>query len=232
MVTVDSPQVKDSPCQGCIGLMQGANDQQRGKLFSKISKQIVGAIKAMNGETDTSLNHYLASALHQAKIAQMPKQTLQDAIKRATSPKEQEDFKTIRFEGLAPETNAEIKSIFKKQKGALGPVEYLFQHKGTVVFAKGTTNHTLAQMTDCAMELDIEDFVELEDKVQIYCAINDANKIQAVLAEKGYEIKEFYSGFFPLDTIKLSEEGNAQFSAFLEAIETQDEVVNVYHNAQ
>ncbi|KAJ3325094.1 hypothetical protein HDV06_004850 [Boothiomyces sp. JEL0866] len=212
---------------------QGANDQQRGKLFSKISKQIVGAIKAMNGETDTSLNHYLASALHQAKIAQMPKQTLQDAIKRATSPKEQEDFKIIRFEGLAPgETNAEIKSIFKKQKGTMGPVEYLFQHKGTVIFGRGTSNHTLAQMTDSALEFEIEDFVELDDEVQVFCAINDTNTIQASLADKGYEIKEFYSGFFPIDQIELSEEDSTNFSAFLEAIETQEEVVNVYHNAK
>jgi transcriptional/translational regulatory protein YebC/TACO1 len=147
----------------------GANDLQRAKQTSKISRQIVAGIKAMGGEADPAHNHYLAAALHAAKVAQIPKTTVQEAIKRATSKKESIDSKTIRYEGLGPagmavivealvsnpsKTAAEVKLIFKKSGGSLGPTEYLFQHRGFVIFKAGTTGMTLEKMTEAAIDAE------------------------------------------------------------------------------
>jgi transcriptional/translational regulatory protein YebC/TACO1 len=148
---------------------KGANDMARGKLFSKIARQITAGIQAMNGETDTSLNHYLAAALHAVKVAQMPKTTVQEAMKRATSKKEAADSKLVRYEGLGPggvaviiealvskptKTAADIKLIFKKAMGSVGPVEYLFQRRGHIIFKPGKTGMDLEQMTEAAIEAE------------------------------------------------------------------------------
>ena len=152
----------------------GANDLQRAKQTSKISRQIVAGIKAMGGEMDPSHNHYLAAALHAAKVAQIPKNTVQEAIKRATSKKESMDSKTIRYEGLGPsgmavivealvsnpsKTAAEVKLIFKKAGGSLGPTEYLFQRKGFVIFKPGTTGMSLEKMVEVAIDTEGKDSI-------------------------------------------------------------------------
>ncbi|KAJ3331814.1 hypothetical protein HDU91_003235, partial [Kappamyces sp. JEL0680] len=132
----------------------------------------VAAIKAMNGETDTSQNHYLAAALHQAKVNQMPKSTVEEALKRATSKKDQSELKTVRYEALTKsgiavivecfvanpaKTNAEIKHIFKKNEATPSKVDYLFHQTGRIVFAPGTSGKTLADLSEVAIDYNAEE---------------------------------------------------------------------------
>jgi YebC/PmpR family DNA-binding regulatory protein len=231
--------------------VKGSNDSARGKLFSKISRQIKAGVQAMNGETDTSLNHYLAAALHAAKVAQMPKATVQDAVKRALSKKEQPDSKMVRYEGLGPggaavliealvskptKTNADIKLIFKKFLGSPGPVEYLFERRGHVTIKPGNSTFDVEKMMEwiIASEDDIvEDFRDnqCENSLELFCALDRVYELQQKCLDQGYEVVEWGKGYIPMERIEIPTDQQQKFAIFLEQLEQQDEVVHVYHNA-
>lgn len=227
---------------------KGANDQQKGRETSRITRQIVSAIKAMSGETDPSHNHYLAAALHAAKMHQIPKTTVQEAIRRGEGDKSKaSDLKLNRYEGIGPngvaviiealvsnpaKTIADIKLIFKKAGGSMGSVEYLFDKRGRVVFKPGSTGHGLEQMQEAAIDLNAE-HLGSEDpndcSLEVLCKVEDIFKVQNELTNRGYEVIEWTNGFVPKDRIEVSME--SEFNSFLDQLENQEEVTHVYHNA-
>lgn len=230
---------------------KGANDLQRAKQTSRLVRQIEAGIKAMSGETNPTFNHYLASALHAAKMAQIPKTKIEEAIKRGVQQKGGlSDAKLNRYEGIGPagiaviiealvtnpaKTAAEIKLIFKKSNGSLGSVEYLFQRKGHIMFKPGSTNHKLVEMADAAIDAGADDIGNedpTDQSLEIFTAPNKVYEVQEELAKKGYAIEEWGAGFIPNDRIEVSADDHDSFAAFLDRLEQQDEVVHVHHNAQ
>ncbi|KAI8902582.1 transcriptional regulator TACO1-like protein [Globomyces pollinis-pini] len=231
--------------------IKGAQDAERSKLFSRISRQIVAAINAMGGETDPQHNHYLAAALHIAKDYQVPKSTIQDALKRATSKQEKDkSVKMVRYEGLGPggvavvveclvenpnKTAADIKLLFKKAECSLGNIMYLFEKRGRIILGPGNTGHDVGKMIDLAIEAEVDDIGdsnEEENWLEVFCSPTSVYQIQNSLSKRGYEIKEWSNGLVPIEKVQVDKDHSANLLAFLHSLESQDEVVNVYHNAQ
>lgn len=222
---------------------KGKADKQRSKIFSKLSKEITVAAKL--GDKDPAMNPRLRSAVQAARSANMPKDNIERAIKRA-SDKNQGDYKEVIFEGYAPygiavivetatdnntRTVANIRSYFNKCGGSLGTsgsVAFMFDH---------TCNFRIN-----GYELDPEE-IELEfidhgaeevfsddDGILIYAPFDCFGSIQSELESRNIEILS--SGFerIPHTTKELNGEQIAEVEKLLEKIEEDDDVQNVYHS--
>ncbi|MCV9387741.1 YebC/PmpR family DNA-binding transcriptional regulator [Reichenbachiella ulvae] len=215
---------------------------QMAKTFTRIGKDIVIAVK--EGGPDPDTNARLRAVMQNAKAANMPKENVERAIKRATD-KEQGDYKETLFEGYAPHgiavlvetatdnnnrTVANIRSYFNKCNGNLGTsgsVEFMFDH---------TCNFRLKSEGLDAEELELElidygaeEVFEDEDGMMVYGGFADFGSLQKYFEENNIEILS--SGFdrIPQTTKELTEEQQEDVNKLLEKIEEDDDVQNVYH---
>jgi YebC/PmpR family DNA-binding regulatory protein len=213
------------------------------KTFTRLGKDIVMAVK--EGGPDPDANAKLRAVIQNCKSANMPKDNVERAIKRASS-KDQEDYKEVVFEGYGPHgiamlietatdnntrTVANVRSIFNKGNGSLGTsgsVEFMFEHKCYFKITK-------AEFDPEELELELIDYgadeiFEEEDTILIYAAFSDFGNLQKAIEEKGLEV--ISSGFerFPMDTKKLDETQEAEVEKLLEKLEDDDDVQNVFHN--
>lgn len=213
------------------------------KTFTRIGKEIVIAIK--DGGPDPTTNSRLRAVIQNARAANMPKENVERAIKKATS-KDQKDFKEIIYEGYAPHgiavlvetatdnhmrTVADVRSYFTKTKGSLGTagsVEFMFEHK--CHFKIENTGQDLEELELEVIDLGVEDVFAEEDGILLYGSFQDFGKIQAYL--EGNDITPLSSGFerIPMDTKELSAEDIADVEKLLDKLEDNDDVLHVYHN--
>lgn len=212
------------------------------KTFTRLGKDIVMAVK--EGGPDPDANAKLRAIIQNAKAANMPKDNIERAIKRA-SDKNTEEYKEVLFEGYAPHgiailietatdnnnrTVANIRSYFNKCNGSLGTsgsVEFMFDHTCNFrINAEGLDPEELElELIDFGAE---EVFVD-EDGILIYAPFESFGAIQKELENR--EIEILSSGFerIPQVTKELSEEEIADVEKLLEKIEEDDDVQNVYH---
>lgn len=213
------------------------------KTFTRIGKDIVMAIKA--GGPDPETNARLRAVVQNAKDANMPKENVQRAIKRATD-KDTSDYKEVLFEGYGPHgvamvvetatdnnnrTVANVRSYFSKSEGNLGTagsVVFMFEHTCNFKIAK-------EELDPEELELDFIDFGadEIfidEDNILIYGSFENFGDIQGELERR--EIEILSSGFerIPTDTKALDEAATADIEKLLEKLEDDDDVQHVYHN--
>ena len=213
------------------------------KTFTRIGKEIVIAIK--EGGTDPASNSRLRAVIQNARAANMPKENVERAIKKATS-KDQKDFKELIYEGYAPHgiavlvetatdnhmrTVADVRSYFTKTKGSLGTagsVEFMFEHK--CHFKIENTGQDLEELELEVIDLGVEDVFAEEDGILLYGPFQDFGKIQAYL--ESCDITPISSGFerIPMDTKELNEEQIADVEKLLDKLEDNDDVLHVYHN--
>ncbi|MGQ1910060.1 YebC/PmpR family DNA-binding transcriptional regulator [Marinifilum sp. RC60d5] len=213
------------------------------KAFTRIGKDIVIAVK--EGGPDPASNSRLRAVIQNAKAANMPKDNVERAIKKASS-KEQKDFKEIVYEGYAPHgiavlietatdnhtrTVADVRSYFNKCKGSLGTagsVEFMFEHK--CHFKIENTGQDIEELELEVIDLGVDEVFAEEDGVMLYGAFSDFGKIQSYLEEN--EMTVISSGFerIPMDTKELPEDQVADVEKLLEKLEENDDVQNVYHN--
>jgi len=213
------------------------------KTFTRIGKDIVMAVKESGPDPET--NSKLRAAIQNAKDANMPKDNVERAIKKATD-KDTSNYKEVVYEGYAPHgiailvetatdntnrTVANVRSYFNKHNGALGTsgsVLFMFDHTCNFKIAKG-------QIDPEELELELIDFgadevfVD-EDFIMIYGAFENFGALQSKLESDGFQI--LASGFerIPQNTTTLTESQVADVEALLEKIEEDDDVMNVYHN--
>ncbi|MGB1316047.1 MAG: YebC/PmpR family DNA-binding transcriptional regulator [Chitinophagales bacterium] len=218
------------------------------KTFTRLGKEIVIAVK--EGGPDPDSNAKLRSVIQNAKAANMPLDTVQRAIKKASS-KDQQDFKELVYEGYAPHgiavlvetatdnstrTVADVRSYFNKCDGSLGTsgsVEFLFERKCHFKIEKGDLDveEFEFEMIDFGAEEIFEEEAE-DDKpatIMIYGEFPNFGNIQKALEERKLEIIE--SGFerIPLNTVELNETQQEDVEKLLEKLEDNDDVLNVYH---
>jgi len=213
------------------------------KTFTRIGKDIVMAVK--DGGPDPDNNARLRAVIQNAKAANMPKDNVERAIKKA-SDKNTENFKEVLFEGYAPygiavlvetatdnnnRTVANVRSYFNKANGNLGTsgsVEFMFD--------QSCNFHIQGEGLDPEeMELEFIDFGVEEvfaddDGILLYCPFENFGNIQKELENRGLEILS--SGFerIPQTLTKLSAEQQEDVEKLIEKIEEDDDVQNVYHN--
>ncbi len=215
------------------------------KTFTRIGKDIVMAVK--EGGPSPESNARLRAVIQNAKAANMPKDTVERAIRKATE-KDTGDFKEGLFEGHAPHgiailvetasdnnnrTVANIRSYFNKCHGALGTsgsVSFMFDHICNFRIPKDGLPMDFEEMELELIDFNVEEAFEDEDGILIYAPFESFGAIQKYLESKNIEILS--SGFerIPQNTIELSEEQVADVEKLLEKIEEDDDVQNVYHN--
>jgi YebC/PmpR family DNA-binding regulatory protein len=223
---------------------KGALDAKRGKLFSKIVKEIQVAVK--EGGADPESNPRLRIAILNGKGVNMPKENIERAISKAD--KGGDDFQELTYEGYAPHgvgifiecltdnnlrTVSQIRSIFNKRGGNLGTngsLKFIFERKGVFTVKRG-------EIDPDAFELDIIDFgveeFEVEDEVFIITtALEDFGAMQKKLDEMHVELENAQLQRIPINTKPLPVEDVKKVLRMVEEFEEIDEVQNVYHNLE
>ena len=212
------------------------------KAFTRIGKDIVIAVK--EGGPDPDSNAKLRAVIQNAKAANMPKDNVERAIKRATD-KNLGDFKEILYEGYGPHgiavlietatdnstrTVANIRSYFNKCNGSLGTsgsVEFMFDH--TCNFQISAEGIDPEELELDLIDHGVEEVFQDEDSLMIYAPFEAFGALQKELENREIEIRS--SGFerIPQVTKELTEEQVADIEKLLEKIEEDDDVQNVYH---
>ncbi|ADU65871.1 YebC/PmpR family DNA-binding transcriptional regulator [Desulfurispirillum indicum] len=223
---------------------KGAQDAKRGKIFTKVAKEI--AIAARNG-ADPDMNPALRLALQKAKGVNMPNDNVQRAIKRGIGGMDGDNYESITYEGYAPggiavmvesltdnknRTVAEVRHIFSKRGGSLGEsgcVGYLFSRKGVI-----TVNAESASEDDVmlvALDAGAEDVKSGDGMFEIIAAAEDFMAVRDAMEEAGIPIETAEMNMVPATTITVEDEKIAtQVLSLMEALEDCDDVQNVYMN--
>lgn len=213
------------------------------KVFTKLGKEIVMAVKA--GGPDPDSNAKLRTIIQNAKGAQMPKDRIEAAIKRATN-KDEKDYEEVVYEGYGPHgiavivetstdntnrTVANVRSYFTKYGGSLGTsgsVSFMFDHKAVFRFAKDDWD-----MEELELELidyGLTDIDENEGEIFVYTEFEDFGAMQKALEEKGIEIISADFQRFPTTLVELTEEQEEIINKLIDKLEEDDDVNNVYTN--
>ncbi|MBP3288811.1 MAG: YebC/PmpR family DNA-binding transcriptional regulator [Muribaculaceae bacterium] len=214
------------------------------RTFTRIGKEITIAAKA--GGPDPSTNPRLRALLQNAKAANMPKDTVERAIKKATD-KDAGDYKEIIYEGYGPHgiaivveaatdnntrTVANVRSYFNKHGGNLGTqgsLSFLFDHK-SVFKIKPTEGMDLEELELELIDCGVDEVEPDEEEIVLYGAFEDYSNIQHFLESNGYEIISSEFVRIPNDVKELNDEQRAAVEKLLEKFEEDEDVQNVFHN--
>jgi YebC/PmpR family DNA-binding regulatory protein len=224
---------------------KGAIDAKKGKTFTKIIKEIIIAAKEGGGDPET--NARLRLAIQNAKGANMPKDNIERAIKKAVGA-DAESFIETTFEGYGPcgvavfvecltdnnnRTVASVRSAFNKYGGNLGTngsLSFLFERKG--IFTIKNEGLNIEDLELEMIDAGAEDFEVEGDRLTITCAKEDFGNVNRKLNELGIEIEEAGLKRIPNDTKKVDLESAKKVLRFMEVIEDDDDIQNVYHNLE
>jgi YebC/PmpR family DNA-binding regulatory protein len=214
------------------------------KVFTKLGKEIVMAVKA--GGPDPTSNAKLRTIIQNAKGAQMPKDRIEAAIKRASN-KDEKDYEEIVYEGYGPNgiavivetstdninrTVANVRSYFTKAGGSLGTsgsVSFMFDHKAVFRFTKGE-EHDLEELELELIDFGLTDIDENEGEIFVYTEFEDFGTMQKALEEKGIEVISADFQRFPTTLTELTEEQEEVINKMVDKMEEDDDVNNVYTN--
>lgn len=221
---------------------KGALDAARGKLFTKLIKEIT--VAARMGGGDPGGNPRLRKAVDEAKAAQMPNDTISRAIKRGTGEIEGAAFEEMLYEGTGPSgtlflvegttdnknrTVAELRKIFEKHNGSLGgsgSAAWAFERRGIVVIDKALA--TEDQLMDVAVGAGADDYVDEGDVWTVYTPLDALDKVTMSLDKAGISSKSSKLGYVP----KAKKEARGREAEvclnLADALDDHDDVQNVY----
>ncbi|MFS8493209.1 MAG: YebC/PmpR family DNA-binding transcriptional regulator [Limnochorda sp.] len=223
-------------------------DARRGRLFTKLSRQIM--VAARDGGGDPSANVSLRLAIEKARAANMPNEAIERAIKRGTGELEPVHYETLTYEGYAPggvavlvqamtdnrnRTAGDLRHIFSRHDGSLGEVgsvAWMFDAKGQVeVDRQGAPDPD--EMLLLAAEAGAED-VETDDEERyiVLTALQDLDKVRRALEEQGLHVLSAEPTYRPQTTMELDEEQARKVLKLIEALEEYDDVQEVYTNLE
>ncbi len=224
---------------------KGRQDEKRGKLFTRLIKEITVAAKLGGG--DPASNPRLRLAMEKASDANMPKDTVQRAIQKGVGGLEGVNYEEIRYEGYGiggaavivdvmtdnrTRTVAEVRHAFSKYGGNLGTdgsVAFLFKHCGQFVFAPGTSEDRVMEV---AIEAGAEDVASDEDgSIEVICAPNDFAQVKTGLEAAGLKAEIAEITMKPMTETALEGEDAARMQKLLDVIENLDDVQEVHTNA-
>jgi YebC/PmpR family DNA-binding regulatory protein len=223
---------------------KAAIDAKRGKLWSKLARNIIVAAKAGGG--DPAANLSLRYAIDKSKEANMPKDTIEKAIKKGTGDLDGVNYEEIIYEGYGingvaimcqvltdnrNRTASELRKIFDSRGGALGAtgcVAWMFSKKGYFsIQAKDADEESLMEL---ALEAGADDVQRVDDAFEITCMVESFQSIKEALTAKQIPIQVAEISQVPSSTIELNEESARKILALMEELEDQDDVQNVYAN--
>ena len=224
---------------------KGKADKQRSKIFSKLSKEITVAAKL--GDKDPAINPRLRSAIQAARSANMPKDNIERAIDKSSINNEL-NFENLRYEGFGPEkvavivetltdnknrTASNIRTIFQKAGGSLGTqgsASHNFNQLGIIKIDKKEVSDD--RIFELATEAGADECKTKKDFHEIHCPVNEIYNIKKELEK---QINNFISTnieWIPLNNVGVSKEKNNDLINFFETLEGDDDVQNIYTNAE
>ena len=226
---------------------KGKADAKRGKIFTKIGRELMIAVK--NGGPDPDNNPKLRDAIAKAKAANMPNDTVQRSIKKASGELGVVDYERIVYEGYGPSGVAvivdtltdnknrsagNVRSAFTKGGGNMGTtgcVGFMFQEKGEIVIEKGDLDEEELMMM--ALDAGAEDFNSDEEEVFIITTSpDDFGMVREALEAEGLEFLEAAVKMIPDTYTEIDEDAAKKFQKMLDLLEDDDDVQEVYHNAE
>lgn len=233
-----------------IQARKGKQDAQRGKIFTKLGREIYVAVK--QGGADPQSNSTLQAVIAKAKANNMPNDTIKNAIKKASGANNTENFEQITYEGYGisgtaiiveamtdnkNRTASEVRHLFSKHGGNLGVtgcVSYMFDKKGVIVLSKESTNLEEEELFEKILENDgdIEDIKTYEEIYEILTDVKEFSKILNILESLNLEVLEANIEQVPQNTVSLDDVQQEKLEKLINALEDLDDVQNVFHNAE
>lgn len=223
---------------------KGLIDQQRGKVFQKLAKEIMVAAKG--GSPDPAQNASLRLAVDKAKAQNMPKDNIQKAIEKATGGADGANYENIRYEGYGHggvafmvdcltdnrnRTASQVRSTFTKAGGNLGTdgsVSYIFERRGSIAIP---AEYDEEEMMMTSLDAGAEDFEKVEDTYVISTDQTSFTAVRDALEAAG--VKEFLEcelTYIPTMEVELDPEGQEKVMKLVENLEDLDDVQDVYYN--
>jgi transcriptional/translational regulatory protein YebC/TACO1 len=225
---------------------KGKLDAARGKIFTKLIRELTVATKA--GGKDMESNPRLRAAVIAARGSNMPNDTIERAIKRGAGEVEGEIYEELTYEGYGPggvailieattsnrnRTYPEIRALFNKNGGKLGTdgsVGWMFEQKGVIEI--DGAKKTFDQIFEAAVEAGADDVEEGEDETFfIYCAFKDLHSVAKVLEDAKFTLKSTKGTRIPSNTVSVSGDAAATNMKLIDLLDEHDDVQNVYSNA-
>jgi len=224
---------------------KGKADAKRGKLFTKIIRELTTA--AREGGGDPGGNPRLRTAIVAAKAANMPNDTMNKAIQRGTGELPGVSYEEVVYEGYGPggvavmlqvltdnrnRTTAEIRHIFSKHGGNLGEsgcVAFLFKKQGYVIIPKSAGSEDAVM--EAALDAGAEDFFSDDPELfEVYSAPEDLQKVRQALEAHGLAVEEAKLEMVPATQVRLEDRRAEQMVRLMDAFEDHDDVQNVWAN--
>ena len=225
---------------------KGRQDEKRGKVWTRVIREIM--VAARQGGGDLSANPRLRLAVAQAKAANMPADTIKRNIDKATGNLEGVDYEEIRYEGYGiggaaiiidtmtdnkVRTVAEVRHAFSKYGGSMGTagsVAFQFKHVGQLIFAPGTSEDKVMEV---ALEAGAEDVVsDADGAIEVLTAPPEFEAVKNALEAAGLKAEVAEVTMRPENTIPLAGEDAARMQKLLDVLEDLDDTQGVFHNAE
>ena len=227
-----------------IQAKKGKADAARGKIFTKLGRELLIAVK--EGGPEPAGNSKLKAVIAKCKAANMPNDTINNAIKKASSSNE--NYEEVVYEGYGPNgvavivnastdnrnrTAADVRHVFDKAGGNLGTtgcVSYMFNKKGVIVIERATANMEEEELMMLALDAGAEDFEATEEVYEITTEPSEFSVVREKLEEAGLSFLEAEVQMVPTTTVVLDEAGQEKMERLIERLDDLDDVMNVYHN--
>ena len=222
-------------------------DAARGKIFTKIGREIAVAVKL--GGADPSTNSKLYDVIQKAKQNNMPNDNITRSIKKAAGETDQTNYSSITYEGYGANgvafivdcltdnknrTAADVRHLFSKHGGSLGAsgsVMYNFEYKGVIVLPKKDGMEEDDVMM-AALDAGADDVVSEEDSFVVYTASDALHSTVKAFESMGYEIASSQNEYIASNTVTLDNAKMESVEKLYDALDDLDDVQNVYHNAE
>lgn len=219
-------------------------DAKKGKIFTKLIKEIT--IAARSGGGDEDMNPRLRTAIQNAKAANMPTKNIENAIMKGTGELPGVVYEEVAYEGYGPggvamyiecttdnknRTVSEIRHLLSRYGGNLGEsgcVAWMFDKKGLIQISK--QNYDEEELMLTAIDAGAEDFKVEDEFFEVYTNYEDLDEVNSRLGEKGIHVENAQITFIPQSTIQLEGKPAEQMLKLMEAIEDNDDVQDVYAN--
>ncbi len=223
---------------------KAAVDAKRGKLFTRLIKEISVAARLGGGDVDS--NPRLRTSVAAAKAANMPQNNIQRAIMKGTGELPGQTFETVTYEGYGPggvavfleaitdnrnRTVAEIRHLFSKFEGNLAEsnaVAWMFERKGYFSIEAGATDED--SLMEVVLEAGAEDMESNEDSFEIYCPFEEFDSVRTALEQAGIPIQSSEPTMIPQNSVKLEGRRAERMLKLMETLEDHDDIQNAYAN--
>lgn len=223
------------------------NDAAKGKIFTKIGREIAVAVK--EGGPDPANNSKLKDIIAKAKSNNMPNDTIERSIKKAAGDGDAVNYSTVVYEGYGPNgiavivetltdnknrTASNVKNAFTKGNGNVGTpgcVSYMFEKKGQIIIAKEECDMDADELMMMALDAGAEDFAEEEDSYEILTAPEVCGEVREALEKENIPMAQAEVTMIPSTWVELTDEKDIKsFNKTLDLLDEDDDVQNVWHN--